>query len=141
MLGRLGVNEFCRAALNNIPTFAFFWREYNLTHNTTWLNEHPYSVKPNAELQHQYGPTTPGVPDLESLEAGVVVLILPLTEVPLLPRYMSLPTPLRQVYYTRHLHHLQNTALFYSQAMAVMIQCTFLKLTGLRQDILTSLNF
>lgn len=42
-------------------------------------------VKPNAGLQHQYGPTTPGVPDLESLEAGVVVLILPLTEVPFLP--------------------------------------------------------
>lgn len=115
----------------SIPTLAFFRREYNLTHNTTGLNEHPYSVKPNAELQHQYETTTPGGPDLESLEAGVVVLILPLTEVPLLPRYMNLPPPLRLVYYTRHLHHRQNTALFYSQAMAMIIQCTFLKLTGL----------
>ena len=81
------------------------------------------------ELQLQQGPTTPGLP--ETLEAGVVVLILPLTEDPLLPRYISPPPPLRQDYYTRHPHCLQSTAIFYPQAMAVMIQCTFPKLRAL----------
>lgn len=68
---------------------------YNLT-TPLGQKEHPYSGKPSTE----YAPTTPGVPDLESPEAGPVVLILPLTEDPLLPRYMSLPSPLKQDYLT-----------------------------------------
>lgn len=83
------------------------------------------------ELQHHYGPTISGLPDLESLQARAVVLILPLTEDSLLPRYSHPFPPLRQSYYTRHLDHLQSVKLFHSQEMAVSIQCTFLKLSRL----------
>ena len=58
------------------------------------------------ELQHHYVPTILVLPDLESPEAGVMVLILPLTEDPLLPGYIRSSHPLRQNYYTRHLDYL-----------------------------------